>query len=151
LFATHDATSKLGNSGETQTPYRRWRTLRDRRGRRGRSIRRFPCTGFYARGLTRNYLVSWSAPAGTTISIKAVDAGGKLDASYANPSPLPFYSAIATSDNSAIKLLFELRAGGYDGSTYTLSYDAGSDRLTGVYYQAVAKQEFEVVFVRAKS
>jgi len=30
---------------------------------------------------------------GYVISIKAVDAGGKLDASYANPGPLPFYTA----------------------------------------------------------
>jgi hypothetical protein len=87
---------------------------------------------------------------GYVISIKAVDAGGKLDASYANPSPLPFYTAVATSDGDALKLFFELRAGGYGGSTYTLSYDPASDRLKGVYYQAVAKQEFEVVFVRSK-
>jgi hypothetical protein len=47
-------------------------------------------------------------------------------------------------------LFFELRAGGYNGSTYTLKYDAASDQLKGVYYQAVAKQKFEVGFVRAK-
>jgi hypothetical protein len=88
---------------------------------------------------------------GYVISIKAVDAGGKLDASYANPSPLPFYTAVATSDGDALKLFFELRAGGYGGSTYTLSYDKASDQLRGIYYQAVAKQKFEVVFVRAKS
>jgi hypothetical protein len=84
------------------------------------------------------------------IGIKAVDASGKLDASYANPSPLPFYTAEVTSEGGALKLLFELRAGGYYGSTYTLKYDAASDQLKGVYYQAVAKQKFEVVFVRAK-
>jgi hypothetical protein len=88
---------------------------------------------------------------GYVISIKAVDAGGKLEASYANPSPLPFYTAVATSDGDALKLFFELRAGGYGGSTYTLSYDKASDQLRGIYYQAVAKQKFEVVFVRAKS
>src|SRR5258707_241551 len=52
---------------------------------------------------------------------------------------------------NARKLLFELRAGGYNGSTYTLSYDAASDRLTGVYDQVVVKQKFDVVFVRYKS
>jgi hypothetical protein len=87
---------------------------------------------------------------GYVISIKAVDAGGKLDASYANPSPLPFYTAQVTRDGSALKLFFELRAGGYNGSTYTLDYDAASDQLKGVYYQAVVRQKFEVVFVRAK-
>jgi hypothetical protein len=91
----------------------------------------------------------WVRPdGGYVISIKAVDAGGKLDASYANPSPLPFYTAEATRDGSALKLFFELRAGGYNGSTYTLTYDAASDQLKGVYYQAVARQKFEVVFDR---
>lgn len=93
----------------------------------------------------------WVRPdGGYVISIKAVDAGGKLDASYANPSPLPFYTAEVTRDGDALKLFFELRAGGYNGSTYTLNYDAASDQLKGVYYQAVARQKFEVVFVRAK-
>jgi hypothetical protein len=55
---------------------------------------------------------------------------------------------MATADGGTLKLFFELRAGGYNGSTYTLSYDAAGDRLKGTYYQAVAKQTFEVVFVR---
>jgi hypothetical protein len=54
------------------------------------------------------------------------------------------------ADGNALRLFFELRAGGYGGSTYTLTYDATSDRLTGVYSQVVAKQRFEVTFVRAK-
>jgi hypothetical protein len=92
----------------------------------------------------------WVRPdGGYVITIKSVDASGKLDASYANPSPLPFYAAMATGEGGgAVKLFFELRAGGYDGSTYKLNYDAKSDRLTGAYYQAVAKQTFEVFFVR---
>jgi len=93
----------------------------------------------------------WVRPdGGYVISIKAVDASGKLDASYANPSLLPFYTAQETRDGSALKLFFELRAGGYNGSTYTLDYDAASDQIKGVYYQAVTRQKFEVVFVRAK-
>jgi len=87
---------------------------------------------------------------GYVITITAVDADGKLDANYANPKLLPFYSAVATKDGNALRLFFELRAGGYNGSTYTLSYDATSDRLTGVYDQVVAKQRFEVTFVRSK-
>jgi hypothetical protein len=91
----------------------------------------------------------WVRPdGGYVISIKAVNAGGKLDASYANPTPLPFSAAEATRDSGVFKLFFELRAGGYNGSTYTLTYDAASDQLKGVYYQAVARQKFEVVFKR---
>jgi hypothetical protein len=91
----------------------------------------------------------WVRPdGGYVIGIKAVEAGGMLDASYANPNPLPFYRAIASADGGTLKLFFELRAGGYNGSTYTLSYDAAADQLKGTYYQAVAQQTFEVVFIR---
>jgi hypothetical protein len=88
---------------------------------------------------------------GYVITINSVDVDGRLDASYANPRPLPFHTAVATSDGSNLKLFFELRAAGYGGSTYTLTYDAANDRLTGVYDQVVVKQKFEVVFVRSRS
>ena len=88
---------------------------------------------------------------GYVITINSVEADGRLDASYANPRPLPFHTAVATSDGNSLKLFFELRAAGYNGSTYTLNYDAVNDRLTGVYDQVVVKEKFEVVFVRSKS
>ncbi len=88
---------------------------------------------------------------GYVITINSVDADGRLDARYANPRPLPFHTAVATSDGNSLKLFFELRAAGYNGSTYTLSYDAAKDRLTGVYDQVVVKQKFDVVFARDKS
>jgi hypothetical protein len=91
----------------------------------------------------------WMRPdGGYVITSNSVDASGKLDASYANPNPLPFYAATATEDGGTLKLFFELRAGGYNGSTYTFSYDAASNQLKGQYYQAVAKQTFDVIFVR---
>ena len=40
---------------------------------------------------------------GYVITIKAIDAEGKLDASYENPRLLPFYSAVATKDGTASK------------------------------------------------
>jgi hypothetical protein len=87
---------------------------------------------------------------GYVITINSVDADGRLDASYANPTPLPFHTAIATSDGNSLELFFELRAAGYNGSTYTLRYDVANDLLTGFYDQVVVKQKFEVVFVRSK-
>ena len=93
----------------------------------------------------------WVRPdGGYVITIKSVDATGKLDAAYANPSPLPFAKAEAIRDGKSIKLLFELRAGGYNGSTYTLIYDPLNDLLKGVYFQAVLQQKFDVYFTRAK-
>ncbi|WP_256435969.1 hypothetical protein [Candidatus Accumulibacter contiguus] len=43
-----------------------------------------------------------------------------------------------------------MRAGGYNGSTYTLSYDPENDLLKGVYYQAVVQQKFDVHFTRVR-
>jgi hypothetical protein len=88
---------------------------------------------------------------GYVITINSVDPDGRLDASYANPRPLPFHAAMATRDGNSLKLFFELRAAGYNGSTYTLSYDATNDQLTGIYDQVVVKQKFDVIFVRDKS
>jgi len=93
----------------------------------------------------------WIRPdGGYVINIRRIDAGGKLDAAYANPHPLPFAKAEATLDGKAIKLFFELRAGGYNGSTYSLTYDPAADVLKGVYFQAVAQQKFDVYFMRAR-
>mgnify|MGYP001201271225 FL=1 len=93
----------------------------------------------------------WVRPdGGYVINIKRVDAGGKLDAAYANPNPLPFSRAEATLEGKTLKLFFEIRAGGYNGSTYTLTYDPAADVLKGVYYQAVVQQKFDVFFTRAK-
>lgn len=93
----------------------------------------------------------WMRPdGGYVINIRSVAASGKLDASYANPNPLPFARAEATRDEKTIKLFFELRAGGYNGSTYTLIYDPANDILRGVYYQAVAQQKFDVYFTRTR-
>lgn len=44
----------------------------------------------------------------------------------------------------------ELRDTGYPGSTYTLLYDPDKDALLGLYYQAVQRRNFEVVFVPMK-
>jgi len=93
----------------------------------------------------------WVRPdGGYVITIKAIDASGKLDAGYANPSPLPFAKSEVSREGSTLKVFLELRAGGYNGSTYTLTYDSVNDVLKGVYYQAVARQSFDVYFVRAK-
>jgi hypothetical protein len=93
----------------------------------------------------------WVRPdGGYMITIRGVDPDGKLDAAYANPRPLPFAEARASRDGKTIKLFFELRAGGYNGSTYTLIYDPANDLLYGIYYQAVARQSFNIYFERAE-
>ncbi|MDM0084929.1 hypothetical protein QTI17_30470 [Variovorax sp. J31P179] len=85
------------------------------------------------------------------ILIRDVARTGELTASYFNPNPLPFAKAQATQEGGSVRAAFELQAGGYGGSTYTLRYDPASDRLVGEYFQAVAKQTFEVAFSRQRT
>jgi hypothetical protein len=92
---------------------------------------------------------NWVRPdGGYTIAIKGVGSDGQLEAMYFNPNPLPFSRAQAVQEGTALRVSLELRAGGYGGSTYELTYEAAGDRLKGVYYQAVAKQRYEIYFVR---
>jgi hypothetical protein len=49
-----------------------------------------------------------------------------------------------------LTVFVELRDVNYPGSTYTLQYDAASDRLMGTYFQAVAKQTFRIEFARGR-
>jgi len=85
------------------------------------------------------------------ILIREVGPSGELTASYFNPNPLPFAKARAMQEGGSVRAAFELQAGGYGGSTYTLRYDAASDQLVGEYYQAVAKERFNVAFARQRT
>jgi len=92
---------------------------------------------------------AWVRPdGGYTIAIKSIGPNGALEAMYFNPNQLPFAKAQASREGATLRVSFELQAGGYAGSTYELTYDPASDRLKGIYYQAVVKQKFEVYFVR---
>jgi hypothetical protein len=92
---------------------------------------------------------TWIRPdGGYRIVVSNVGPNGQLEAMYFNPTELPFAKAQATLVGGSLRAAFELRAGGYNGSTYDLTYDPASDQLKGIYYQAVMKQKFDVYFVR---
>jgi len=88
---------------------------------------------------------------GYVIAIRNVGPNGQLDAMYYNPKALPFAKAQAMQVGGALRVVFELQAGGYAGSIYELTYDAANDRLKGVFRQAVVRQAFEVAFLRRKA
>ena len=93
----------------------------------------------------------WLRPdGGYVLEIRAVDPSGKIDGVYLNPKPINIAKAEATRDGSTVKVFVELRAPNYPGSTYTLTYDQEQDQLRGNYFQAVERQNFNVVFVRMK-
>ncbi|HYB75036.1 MAG TPA: hypothetical protein VED18_16810 [Candidatus Sulfotelmatobacter sp.] len=93
----------------------------------------------------------WLRPdGGYILDIRGVGANGTIDAAYLNPRPINVARAEAKREGSTLKVFVELRAPGYPGSTYTLTYDATRDRLEGIYFQATMRENFHVVFVRVK-
>ena len=87
---------------------------------------------------------------GYIIDIRRVAADGAMEAAYFNPRPINVSQANASVFKEHLKVEVELRDTGYPGSSYTLLYDPDKDALLGFYYQAVQKQNFDVVFVRSK-
>lgn len=87
---------------------------------------------------------------GYVIKARRVAPDGTADVGYFNPRPVNVSRAQASMYKNYIKLEVELRDRGYPGSTYTLVYDQPNDRLIGLYYHAVSRQNFDVVFIRMK-
>jgi len=85
---------------------------------------------------------------GYVIEIRRAASDGRLEARYFNPRPINVSMANASTFKDHIKVEIELRDTGYPGSSYTLLYDPDKDALLGFYYQAVQKQNFDVIFVR---
>ena len=93
----------------------------------------------------------WLRPdGGYVLEIRDVHDDGGLNASYRNPRSIHVAKAQAARNGGATRVFVELRDANYPGSTYTLVYSPQTDRLQGVYYQAVQGQSFEVFFVRMK-
>jgi hypothetical protein len=73
---------------------------------------------------------------------------GRLTAAYFNPRPINVSRSGWVFEQGNLLVLVELRDQGYPGSTYTLAYQPDTDRLVGIYFQAAAQQQFEVMFQR---
>lgn len=93
----------------------------------------------------------WQRPDGGYImSINSIAESGAIDAAYFNPYPIHVGNAVVSRDGNVTKVFVELRDVNYPGSSYTLTYEPSTDRLQGIYYQAVEQQRFQVVFERMK-
>lgn len=84
------------------------------------------------------------------LELSEIGEGGRVKAGYFNPTPIKVFSAKWGGKGGEINVRVELRDLNYPGSTYTLHYDPGPDRLKGTYFQALEKQTFTIEFVRAK-
>ena len=91
----------------------------------------------------------WVRPdGGYILELKNIKKDGSVAAAYYNPRPIKVFRAELSRKDGGINLFVELRDVNYPGSTYTLQYDAATDRLRGAYFQAVERQTFHVEFVR---
>ncbi len=91
----------------------------------------------------------WVRPdGGYILQITEAGVAGTLKAGYFNPRPINVAKAEWRIKDGALTVFIELRDVNYPGSTYTLTYEAASDRMRGSYYQAVEKQTFAVEFMR---
>lgn len=88
------------------------------------------------------------ADANYVLEISAVANDGQIKAAYLNPQPIHISKARAVFESDKLNVMVELRDRLYPGSYYTLTYDAGDDRLSGVYHHLGVHQEYNVVFIR---
>jgi hypothetical protein len=93
----------------------------------------------------------WLRPdGGYVLALSNPTADGQLTATYSNPRPINVAGAEWKLQDDHLRVFVELRDTHYPGSTYMLVYQAGTDRLAGVYFQAALGQQFDVVFERMK-
>ena len=83
-----------------------------------------------------------------TIEISTVGEDGILIAKYFNPGPIHVGRSGWRVKDDKIQIFIELQDENYPGSLYELFYDEEKNQLTGSYYQAVARQSYDVIFKR---
>lgn len=99
----------------------------------------------------RPLLDDWVRPdGGYVLSVTAIAEDGTATVGYFNPRPINVGSAEARLKDGVPGLFVELRDRNYPGSTYTLAYDAEGDQLVGIYFQAVQRASYDVVFLRKR-
>jgi hypothetical protein len=84
------------------------------------------------------------------IDIQHIDPTGSMEVQYFDPEPVQVTKAQAARDGQLTKILLKLSNPSSPCCIYDLTYDSGSDRLKGVYWQKTDPKSTEVVFIRAK-
>jgi len=105
-----------------------------------------------AKSIDKNLLLgNWvRTDADYKIKITEVVKEGKLKAGYFNPKSINVAKASWTNTKGVLKIFIELRDENYPGSTYNLTYYPEKDMLSGKYFQAVARETYDVLFTRIK-
>lgn len=134
-------------------------TFRDKdNGAAARSVHEAPTAGQSADGPSESALLQaerlklvgrWRrSDANYVLEIRSIAADGTIDAAYLNPKPIHVSRAVAGSESGKTTVMVELRDRLYPGSYYTLTYNASTDCLSGVYHHLGIRQDFDVVLMR---
>jgi hypothetical protein len=98
-----------------------------------------------------NLIGRWLRPdGGYVLELSDPTPEGRLKAVYFNPRTINVSRAEWKLKDGLLRVFIELRDVNYPGSTYTLDYNPASDKLTGTYFQAALRQQFEVEFERTQ-
>jgi hypothetical protein len=93
----------------------------------------------------------WVRPdGGYILELREFGTDGSLVAAYYNPKPIHVGRAGWRPAQQGLDLFVELRDVDYPGSIYTLHYDPVTDRMHGVYFQAMYQQQYQVLFIRSR-
>jgi hypothetical protein len=90
----------------------------------------------------------WERGDNQVLDVLAIHADGTVEVRYFNPDPVDSVTARASMEDGFPSLFVELSDPNYKGSTYTLTYNPAVDELTGVFFQAVEQQVYDVAFKR---
>jgi hypothetical protein len=83
-----------------------------------------------------------------TVEVGKVNPDGSAEVRYFNPKPINVGKARASMVDNFPSLFIELPDAGYEGSTYSLTYEPSTDQLVGVYFQANEQRAYDVAFQR---
>ena len=83
-----------------------------------------------------------------TIQIMEIRKDGVLEVAYLNPNPMSGVTGNWKMKNKKLSIFIKIADVSYQGSTYQLKFNDHSGNLFGLYYQAIAKQTFDVSFTK---
>lgn len=93
----------------------------------------------------------WERPdGGYILHLHEIKENGDMSAAYYNLCPINVSQAEVNNKDGKVSLLVELQDVNYPGSTYPLAFDPETDRLGGLYFQAVSGKSFQIEFERMK-
>lgn len=100
-------------------------------------------------GLHAEIVGEWLRPDGNYVLIlEKFSPDSTVVARYLNPRPIHISETRWKTQDGYIYFYIKFDDEGYPGSYYSLGYLPEEDKLYGIYYQVMMRQQYEVEFVR---